>query len=639
MNISEKYPLLSFITLWASAACAQTTSVDNAVRGKLSDPDLNTLPTISVNGVRPEFLQNTVTTISSETLEEQHATSVLPTVAEQTPGLFVTQRSTMGFGMSTGAAGSMSIRGLGSGSGQMMVLVDGHPQFMGLMGHPLADTYQSLNVESIQVLRGPASVLYGSNAMGGAVNIITKKGKTNDANTNATIGYGSDNTLQTQMSVSNQKGKLSSTLSGAYNRTDGHRDNMGFKQYAGYGQLGYEANEHWNIGGNLNINKFNAETPGAEGALLNDAEQDITRGSTSAWIRNRYAKTSGNISGFYNWGKHVINDGYNAVGGTPKEYRYHSRDYMGGVSANQNFSFFERKTYLTVGFDYFHFGGTAWNENVAGEKIGTNSTLADEKEDEVAGYISLNQNICRFLKLNAGIRYDHHSQAGGEWIPQAGLTSNIHSEKQSSTIKATVAKGFRNPTIKELYMFKPANADLEAERLWNYELAFSQALFNNKFNYGINLFYIDGDNMIATQMTDGKPLNVNTGEIENKGVELDANYQISSKWNVNANYSYLDMENPVIAAPEHKLYIGGHFHTNKWMAKAGLQYIGGLYTEVGKTEHQEDFVLANAMVQFNLRKWIGFWVKGENLLDQDYEINAGYPMPGANFMVGANIRF
>lgn len=458
--------------------------------------------------------------------------------------------------------------------------------------------------------------------------------------TNANIGYGSDNTLQSQLSISNKQGKLSSTISGAYNRTDGHRDNMGFKQYAGYGQLGYQICNNWEIGTDLNINKFNAETPGAIDALLEDSELDITRGTTSAWVRNNYGNTNGSISAFYNWGKHEINDGYTPGKGTPRDYRYHSRDYMGGVSANQSLRTFEGKTTATVGFDYFHFGGTAWNENVAGEKIGTTSQLASEKEDEIAGYVNIDQYIFKYLSINGGIRYNYHWLVGDEWVPQVGLTSRISGKKVNlTTIKATASKGFRNPTIKELYMFKPANAELESERLWSYEFAFAQDLVDNKLHYGINVYYIDGDNMITTQMTNGKPLNVNTGEIENKGIELEASYNISNAWSVNANYSYLDMETPVIGAPEQKLYVGGRFHKSKWMASAGAQYIGGLYKQVGDKPEQEDFVMVNAQVQFNPLKWLGIWVKGENLLDQDYEINAGYPMPGANFMAGVSVQF
>lgn len=633
-------PVISLLSLLTPTANAQTATVDSALQQSVSDPYFNYLPAVSVVGVRPEMLPNTITTISEQQLQERHIPSVLPSVSEQTPGLFITQRGTMGYGLSTGAAGGMNMRGLGSGTGQIMVLVDGHPQFMGLMGHPLADTYQGLNIESIQVLRGPASVLYGSNAMGGVINLVTNKNKKDGAHTNANIGYGSDNTLQSQLSISNKQGKLSSTISGAYNRTDGHRDNMGFKQYAGYGQLGYQICDNWQIGTDLNINKFNAETPGAIDALLEDSELDITRGTTSAWVRNNYGNTNGSISAFYNWGKHEINDGYTPGKGTPRDYRYHSRDYMGGVSANQSLRTFKGKTTATVGFDYFHFGGTAWNENVAGEKMGTTSPLASDKEDEIAGYVNLDQYLFKYLSINGGVRYNYHWLVGDEWVPQVGLTSKIAGKKVNlTTIKATASKGFRNPTIKELYMFKPANAELESERLWSYEFAFAQDLVDNKLHYGINVYYIDGDNMITTQMTNGKPLNVNTGEIENKGIELEASYNISNTWSVNANYSYLDMETPVIGAPEQKLYAGGRFHKSKWMASAGIQYIGGLYTQVGDKPEQEDFVMVNAQVQFNPLKWLGIWVKGENLLDQDYEINAGYPMPGANFMVGASVNF
>ena len=106
--------------------------------------------------------------------------SLLPALSEQVPGLFITGRGVMGFGVSGGASGQMNLRGVGGGASGgpttgLLVLIDGQPQYMGLMGHPVADAYQSLLAERVEVTRGPASVLYGSNAMGGVVNIITRK--------------------------------------------------------------------------------------------------------------------------------------------------------------------------------------------------------------------------------------------------------------------------------------------------------------------------------------------------------------------------------------------------------------------------------------------------------------------------------
>lgn len=70
-----------------------------------------------------------------------------------------------------------------------------------------------------------------------------------------------------------------------------------------------------------------------------------------------------------------------------------------------------------------------------------------------------------------------------------------------------------------------------------------------------------------------------------------------------------------------------------------MQYINGLYTAVGEDESQENFVLWNLRASFRVLKWLNIWARGENLLAQKYEINAGYPMPRATVMAGLNINF
>lgn len=126
------------------------------------------------NATDVRFLPQTVTVIGREKLTEQYQTSILPTVMQQVPGLFITSRSMLGYGVSGGAAGGINMRGVAGGSGQLMVLIDGHPQYQGIYGHPISDSYQTLMAERVEVLRGPASMLYGSNAMGGVINIVTR---------------------------------------------------------------------------------------------------------------------------------------------------------------------------------------------------------------------------------------------------------------------------------------------------------------------------------------------------------------------------------------------------------------------------------------------------------------------------------
>ena len=472
------------VTPQAEAPAEQNVKIDSVVvTGARYASDIRHLPM-------------TVSVVGREKIEQSLQPSLLPTLTEQVPGLFTTARGIMGYGVSDGAAGGISLRGLSGGSGRLMVLIDGHPQYMGLMGHPIADAYQSLMAERVEVLRGPASVLYGSNAMGGVVNIVTRGMREDGVKTYADIGYGSYNTLQTEATNRIRKGRFTSVVSGSYNRTDGHRADMGFEQYGGYAKLGYEISQAWNVRADVNVTHFNASQPGTVTNPMADADQRITRGMTSLSVENNYGRTSGALSLFYNWGRHRINDGYTVDPNdtnNPKDYRFNSRDDMMGVSWYQSARLF-RGNRLTVGADYYRFGGEAWNRYVGGDRKGERSDIADKSQDEVAGYVDFRQDIGGWLTFDAGLRVDHHSHIGTEWIPQAGLSFHL---PHTIELKASASKGFRYPTIREMYMFPPQNPDLKPERMWNYEVAYSQRLLGGRLTYGINLFYIDGENLIV----------------------------------------------------------------------------------------------------------------------------------------------
>lgn len=637
MKIRKSYLSIALMALTVQTGMAQEQKRDSLDTGKVYE-----IGEVVVTGTRNEtdvrHLSQTVSVVNRSKIDQALQPSLLPVLTEQIPGLFVTSRGVMGYGVSGGAAGSISLRGLSGGTARLMVMIDGHPQYAGIFGHPIADAYQSFLAERVEVLRGPASVLYGSNAMGGVINIVTRKMQEDGVKTNLRAGYGSWNTLETELTNRIRKGRFSSVVSGSYNRTDGHRADMGFEQYGGYAKLGYEVTDNWNLRGDVNVTHFNASYPGPVDAPLLDGDQRITRGMTSFAVENRYEKTSGAVSFFYNWGDHWINDGYTpSEGETPQDDRFLSHDDMMGVSLYQSARFFKGNR-ITVGFDWFRYGGRAWNEYVSGEQVGTTSDLVDKHEDELAGYIDFRQDIGSWLTFNVGLRADHHSRIGLEWVPQAGLAFHL---PHAMELKASASKGFRYPILREMYMFPPQNPDLQPESMWNYELAFSQRLMEGRLTYGVNLFYIDGKNLIQTlpNPNGSGMLNQNSGEIENTGVETQAAYRINRHWSVDGNYSFLHMENPVIAAPEHKLYAGANFSHGRWNVSTGVQYIEGLYTSVGENENKENFVLWNLRASFRACKWLDIWARGENLLAQEYEINAGYPMPGATIMAGFNLSF
>ena len=613
----------------ASASLIQAETADS-----LSLQEVVVTGTRNATDVR--HLPMTVTVIGREKLSEQHQASVLPTVMQEVPGLFVTSRAMMGYGVSTGAAGGINLRGITGGAGQLVVLIDGHPQYQGIYGHPISDSYQALMAERVEVLRGPASVLYGSNAMGGVLNIVTRQSPVGRdfVTTNVTLGAGSYGTVQTEASNQIRSGKFSSTIAAQYNRTDNHRPRMGFEQYGGYLKLGYDINDHWNSYIDANIIHFNASYPGSTDKPMYDADQWITRGVVSAAIENHYGLTSGALSVYSNFGRHKIDDGTTDPTKPTQRY-FRSKDALTGVSWYQSAQLFEGNR-LTVGVDYQHIYGNAYyTSKETGEVLDTpNKQSGKSYRNEIAGYVDFRQDLLTWLTIDAGIRLDHHSITGTEWVPQAGV---VFRPIDTGEAKAMVSKGFRNPTMREMYLYPPSNTDLEPERLWNYELSWRHRL--SSLSYGANLFYLKGDNMIQTMPVDGKPRNVNTGEIENWGFELEAKYGVNSHLNLSANSSYLHMKNKVIAAPEFTGYFGADYRLGKCLATLGLKYIANLYTAVGDAETKENCCLLNASVIYALTRNISLWVRGENLLAQSYEINLGYPMPRATFMGGVSISF
>ena len=574
-----------------------------------------------------------ISVLGRDEIQASSESALLPVLSQRIPGLFVTQKGVTGFGVSSGSAGTVNVRGVGQGN-KVLMLFDGQPQWAGIFGHSLPDTYVASDVDRVEVIRGPGSLLYGSNAMGGVVNIITRKQHEDGRRTQARVMYGSHNTQKYMINNGYNVGNFSSFISLNHDRTDGHRDNSNFNITNGFGKIGYEFNDQLKATADLSIADYYNENPGGVNSPLVDNVMDILRGTTSFALENNHGKMSGAVRAFYNWGRHEINDGY-AVGGNPRTFLFNSKDHNYGVLLYQSFRLLPGNSF-TLGFDYKNWGGNAWNDSINGNR----GDIIDKSITETAGYIIMQQELAEMITLNAGVRYENNNVFGGEWVPQAGVVGRFF---EGNAIRASFSKGFRSPNIREMYMYPPQNADLRPERMANYEVAVSQHLMDNRLFLELTGFHIDGSNMIQTQMVDGRPLNSNVGEFTNKGFEIEASYRILQNFSVEGNYSFLDTDKPIVAAPKHKIYAGATYSPNRFTFNVNLQSIGGLYINTtADNEIKESYALLNAKAAYRFGEThqnATVFLKGENLTAAKYEINQGFPMPKAIFMAGVDIAF
>lgn len=577
----------------------------------------------------------TVSVINREQIEASSESALLPVLSEHVPGLFVTEKGVTGFGVSSGSAGTVNIRGVGQGN-KVLMLFDGQPQWAGVFGHSLPDTYVASDIERVEVIRGPGSLLYGSNAMGGVVNIITRQHKQQGRRTQARVMYGSYNTQKYMINNGYNIGNFSSFISLNHDRSDGHRPDSKFDITNGFANLGYRIDNHYKVTGNLSLAKYNTEDPGMVTAPMVDHVMHILRGTTSFALENNHEKTSGALRVFYNWGHHKINDGY-GLDEEPSPFLFYSDDHNTGIQLYQSFRLVEGNTF-TAGVDYKNWGGHAWNDSIKG----TIGEVVDKTVNEVAGYAVMQQDLFDILSLNAGVRYEHSSAYGGEWVPQAGFAIRPF---EGNTIKGSFSKGYRSPTLRELYIsylpWSKANPDLKPESMLSYELSVGQYLLDNRLHAELTAFYIDGKDMIS--VVDRQMSNVN--RFYNKGIEFEASYQILNNLSLDMNYSYLHLNKAIVAAPAHKFFASATYMPGRFTFNLSVQSIYDLYTHVEKdpaNNKKEDYTVLNARASYRFgspSKGLKLFVKGENLTATRYSINEGYPMPKAVFMGGIDVTF
>ena len=590
--------------------------------GQTSAKDSIKLDEVVVTGSKIEISRKlvplSVSQISRQDIESTGQMNILPALNSFVPGIFVTERNILGFGVSNTGAGSITMRGVSSSPNtDVLVLIDGHPQYQGIFGHPLADAYVASDVEKVEIIRGPASILYGSNAMAGVVNIITKQQHEEGLKVNLGASYGSYNTQKYFGTIGFKKDKLSLFASLNHDQTDGIRANTDFNINNAYAKLGYEIYPGLTVTADFSSATYNANDNGPVNQPPVPFNIDISRGKASLSIENKFENSEGGLNFYHNFGTHDLSDGF------------HSTDKNDGVMLYQTFKL-SSGTNITLGADFKEFGG------VANQGFRHDSLIAIY---ELAGYAYAQQTLFEKLTVSAGLRLENNSVFGNELIPLFGLNYNL---SQNTTFKGSVSKGFRSPTVMELYLYAP-NPALQPERLVNYEISWLQSLLNNRMNMELTAYKAVGSNMIQAVGQGFAAIRENVGSFNNQGVEFSTRYTVNRHLQFHANYSYLNTDRIIIAAPRQQMNLGGNYTYKIWSLSLSAQYIDKFYSALSvvpfTTIQEPDYLLLNARLTAKPVKYLELFVEGNNLSNQQYEINYGYPMPGINFNAGFNLRF
>lgn len=577
-------------------------------------------------GVAKNRLPYSVSVIGEERLQSTGQTQVLSAISGMVPSLFVSERSIFGFGVSNGGSGHIKLRGVGGDrASAVLMMVDGQPQFAGIYSHHIADFYDKEYVERVEVLRGPGSVLYGSNAMAGAINVITKQSEADGVHTTISTQYGSYNTWLTSATNTTRFGRFSSLASVSYNRTDGTVDNFDFKQADGYVKVGYDFSTRWKAAADYTIMHFKGNDP-IYPKLSNPESTDIyrqsiTRGEASLSATNTYAGTNGTARVYYSYGSHFVDD--------PRHF--HSRDDRFGVIVYQNFSPWQGAS-ATVGFDFDRYSGEIPVSGGNQHAPGSMSTIGRKKINEYSPYVTLSQSLGgELLNLNGGVRMANSDMFDTQWVPQLGFALN---PGDGYTVKGTLAMGYRNPSFRELYLYRMANPDLQPEKMMNYEVSAGKR-FSRYLNIDVTLYYSRGRDMI--QLLDNR--NTNTGRFINKGVEVSASSHPLDNLRLYASYSYLHTSlNNLTGAPKNQYYLGGELTLwDRLKIAADLKGTGSLYV-ADDVKHQ-NYALLNMKLTYSICRYADIFTRMENITDARYTINRGYEMPGFTALGGIKVSF
>ncbi len=624
-----------------------------------------------------EGLPISTTVISSQEIEAQGLETVAD-VLRYVEGLYI--QNTGGPGRTT----SLRIRGLDSR--WVMVMVDGmevnDPSAIGG-----AFDFSDLTVDDIdriEIVRGPASSLYGSDAMAGVINIITKRGRGKPSLTFS--GYiGSMDTWQARAFSQGQVGLLDYSFSASHLETNGvgKDDRYWNSSYAFH--VGTDLLENLRLEGTVRFVNGDVQYDDYDWfrkKAVNDPNQWQKRDHLILTFKATYLP--------FDWWESQLkmgmsdtrrkyNDKFDNESMDHQEYSSSwgtfvtdqlksEQSYTGRIKKidwQNTFYVLDRKNVkdtLVVGYEYREDEGksTSYIETESFSNgwplgISVNRSRFSFRRAQLIGYYAQNElRLWDSLTLLAGMRIDDPDDFGGRTTYNLG--ASYHLKKTDTIFRVRFATAFKAPTLYELYAppnpawyFLGGNRNLSPERAQSYEGGITQYLFHRKVALDLTAFREAVKNKIlyVYDPVTWYGTYENIASVVDRGVEAGLTLRPLDNLVLKANYTYVDPEDRehhrrVERVPLNQ-WSTSVFYTwkNKLKAYLGVRFVGDRVDSYGtnKTYYINSYTVVDGKVSYQVGKHFQVFLRGENMFNRKYEEVKGYEAPGASWYLGGKVQF
>jgi outer membrane cobalamin receptor len=583
-------------------------------------------------------ISGNATVINSQEISESNAHSVEEIIKYQ-PGINVQS------GDFFGSKIRLDMRGLPCNYGvqRVLVMVDGRPINEGYMGDVDFRFIPTNNIERIEIVRGPASALYGSNAIGGVVNIITKSG-TDKPLINLKSTVGSFNTYGTTLQHGKQLGSFDYYITADDQKTDGYLKNPDGTSRNWISQ-NISARTRWNLD-DKSLMELSLGTNDGEGREANFIREQSTNyinlSYQTDWSKEHQADFSARV---YRNGLNQHLKWKIAPVGTYDQYTI-------GSQLQQSLRLSSHL--LTLGID------TKTEDVLVKDNGLINQTINSEAvyvQDEIALGSKSGTNT---LIATIGLRYDRNDEFGSETSPRVGAVYHFN---ERTSLRSAIGKGYRAPTTSDLFLpttsYGPmtfqGNPNLKPETLWSYELGIDHN-FNETLSSRLTVFESSLENAwdyMKDPDTVYRPHNV-TKMLVN-GIEAEAQYQVIKELDVFINYTYNDAKyksdenNPAIKdnyveeIPRFQSNLGLRFRPDNSSTVINLKIkgIGNRYTDPENTGANKlaKHLVTDIGISTDMTKNSSFFISVHNLFNRVYKEVIEYYEPERWFETGLSIKF